>query len=95
MIESYWLFTAAPAHGPVCANCNLTPPDGDTATPYCPWCGAHMDNHYWVCCHAYHTGWGRPVCYGTKEREECTCGGDMRKCDFYEEVRERGRTLNG
>lgn len=29
----------------------------------------------------------RFVCNGTKEREECTCGGDPRKCDFYPEKR--------
>ena len=26
-------------------------------------------------------------CYGTKEMEECTCGGDTRRCDFYPEKR--------
>ena len=29
------------------------------------------------------------VCFGTKEREECSCGGDRTKCDFYPEVREK------
>lgn len=23
------------------------------------------------------------VCWGTREKEECTCGGDKSKCDFY------------
>lgn len=27
------------------------------------------------------------VCFGTKECEECSCGGDRTKCDFYPEVR--------
>lgn len=27
------------------------------------------------------------VCYGTKEKEECACGGDRTKCDFYPEIR--------
>lgn len=27
------------------------------------------------------------VCNGTREREQCKCGGDTKKCDFYEEVR--------
>lgn len=31
------------------------------------------------------------VCYGTKEREECDCGGDRTKCDFYPEVREKAK----
>lgn len=26
-------------------------------------------------------------CYGTKEREECSCGGDETKCNFYPEKR--------
>lgn len=26
------------------------------------------------------------VCYGTRECEQCKCGGDKNKCDFYEEV---------
>lgn len=27
------------------------------------------------------------VCYGTKEKDVCNCGGDRRKCSFYERVR--------
>lgn len=27
------------------------------------------------------------VCWGTKECDECRCGGDESKCDFYPEVR--------
>ena len=30
----------------------------------------------------------RDVCWGTKEREECSCGGDESKCDFYPEKRD-------
>ena len=30
-------------------------------------------------------------CAGTKECEECRCGGYMTKCDFYPYVREKGR----
>lgn len=26
-------------------------------------------------------------CDGTRERDECSCGGDRTKCDFYPEVR--------
>lgn len=25
----------------------------------------------------------KQICNGTKEREECTCGGDVTKCNFY------------
>lgn len=28
-------------------------------------------------------------CNGTKERDECRCGGNPVKCDFYPEVREK------
>ena len=28
-------------------------------------------------------------CNGTRERDECSCGGDRAKCDFYPEVREK------
>ena len=44
------------------------------------------------------TGWLGPYkqirelktrCNGTRERDECSCGGDRTKCDFYPEVREK------
>lgn len=28
-------------------------------------------------------------CWGTRERDECSCGGDRTKCDFYPDVREK------
>lgn len=31
------------------------------------------------------------VCWGTKECEECSCGGNETKCDFYPEVRKKAR----
>lgn len=33
----------------------------------------------------------RGVCWGTKEMEPCSCGGDAAKCDFYDYVRERAK----
>lgn len=30
-------------------------------------------------------------CNGTKEQDECSCGGDEAKCDFYPEVRARAK----
>lgn len=39
--------------------------------------------HYTNTCECYHDGFGGPRCYGTKERESCSCGGDVKKCDFY------------
>ena len=32
------------------------------------------------------------VCWGTKEQDECSCGGDESKCDFYPHIRERGKS---
>jgi Lar family restriction alleviation protein len=40
-------------------------------------------------CDCYHLENGRLVCWGTKEKEGCRCGGDRRKCDFYPEVRRK------
>lgn len=34
-------------------------------------------------CGCYHIVHGKNVCYGTKECEECVCGGDRKNCDFY------------
>ena len=28
------------------------------------------------------------TCWGTQERDACSCGGDKSKCDFYPNVRE-------
>ena len=33
----------------------------------------------------------RGVCWGTKEKEPCSCGGAEAKCDFYDYVRERAK----
>ena len=34
-------------------------------------------------CDGYRIELGTPRCYGTKEREECFCDGDRKKCTFY------------
>lgn len=34
-------------------------------------------------CDCFHEEYGKTVCYGTREREECSCGGNKRKCNFY------------
>lgn len=31
----------------------------------------------------------KSVCWGTREKDECCCGGDRTKCDFYPEVRKK------
>ena len=33
----------------------------------------------------------RTICNGTRERDECSCGGDRTKCDFYPEVKEKAK----
>lgn len=38
-------------------------------------------------CNCYHEEYNRQVCWGTKEREECSCDGDETKCNFYPEKR--------
>ena len=50
-------------------------------------------------CDCYHERTGRDplfgspvtygVCYGTKECDECSCGADPAKCDFYPEKRKK------
>lgn len=34
-------------------------------------------------CSSYHIEYGKPVCYGTRERDTCDCEGDESKCNFY------------
>jgi hypothetical protein len=49
--------------------------------------------------YTYHQITGRPighdvdvgVCWGTKEADECSCGGDEFKCDFYPNVRSKAK----
>ena len=31
------------------------------------------------------------LCFGTMERDQCSCGGDRTKCDFYPEAREKAK----
>lgn len=38
-------------------------------------------------CNCYHENYNRSECWGTKEREECSCGGDETKCNLYPEKR--------
>jgi len=34
-------------------------------------------------CDCFHTEFGVPQCWGTLEKDECTCGGNRDHCDFY------------
>lgn len=38
-------------------------------------------------CMGWHPEGDEPVCWGTREKDVCSCGGDRRRCDFYREVR--------
>jgi len=82
MKESCWEFNFW--NYPKCMNCGVVS-HYQTATPYCAYCGAYMKNYQEQPCKCWHDG----ICWGTKEREECRCGGDERKCDFYEDVKRR------
>ena len=66
---------------------------------YCPNCGAKMNRVPYICeCYResvefyYKNDYRKSQrvvgrCMGTKEREECACGGDQSMCDFYPEKR--------
>lgn len=88
MKESNWIFKYGSP--PQCVNCKVFSRSSE-ATPYCPYCGSYMINYHKIVCKSWNYG----ECWGTREREECSCGGDQRKCDFYEDVRRRanGKTL--
>ena len=48
------------------------------------------------CYHAERNFLGKTgVCWGTKECEACSCDGDESRCDFYEDLRKRGRAMTG
>lgn len=36
----------------------------------------------------------KQICNGTKECEECSCNGDVSKCDFYPEKRKKDKRMN-
>lgn len=38
-------------------------------------------------CSCYDTTYGKTRCMGTREMDVCDCGGNTKKCDFYEHVR--------
>jgi hypothetical protein len=44
----------------------------------------HYDN---TLCECWKLCKGYAICNGTKERDVCRCGGDVKKCDFYPEKR--------
>lgn len=40
-------------------------------------------------CSCYDTTYGKARCLGTKEQDLCSCKGDTKRCDFYENVRNK------
>lgn len=38
-------------------------------------------------CKCYHLEYGYGVCWGTREKDPCSCGGDKSICDHYPESR--------
>ena len=87
MKTSEWLFGL---NGRIeCKHCGYY--SNRSPTPYCPYCGYFMTNNENVPCEAYisHYYDERPHCIGTREIELCDCGGDIRKCDFYPELRNK------
>ena len=53
-----------------------------------PKCSCYRERTYFDFESEYKT---QPICLGTKEQDECTCGGDPAKCDFYPEKREAAK----
>ena len=56
-------------------------------------CSCYHEEERAVCTLSPHGTWSQSqqtvgVCWGTKEREECSCGGDKTKCNFYPEKME-------
>ena len=45
-------------------------------------------------CDCYYQHGMKYLCYGTKEMEECSCGCDTSKCDFYPEKRNQKTMAN-
>lgn len=78
----------------ICPDCGFT-----TYSPavypgcVCPICGFQDEKDAHPICDCFRTvtsyspstrkNYNKYVCFGTKEIEECTCGGDESKCNFY------------
>lgn len=63
---------------PACSTQENTPPRPEEANP---------ESEFKPGCKCYHVEHGIPVCYGTKEKEPCSCNGAPEDCDFYPEKR--------
>ena len=60
----------------VCSKCNHAD-NIDPDAKYCRYCGALITKP--IPCNHYKDG----CCMGTKEVEQCSCGGNKLNCDFY------------
>lgn len=80
---SQWNFKCDIENLAICDNCGNKVKFSEV-TPHCPICGARMVNYVDIPCECYHIENGEQVCWGTKEKEHCNCGGDKRLCNFYE-----------
>lgn len=49
----------------------------------------------WNECGSFHTEDGSPRCWGTREKDICTCEGNKEVCDFYPELRNKARNDSG
>ena len=91
MKQSYWISKNGSL--PFCGNCHTYSNDGST-TPYCPWCGAFMNINAPQKCTAFRVVEGRyAICLATKECEQCSCMGDINKCNFYEKGLTNGKNF--
>ena len=90
---SEWIFK--PNGLAVCKNCGVSVYPHSVTTPYCAYCGCRMTNWQNLVCECFEHVYGHDVCYGTWTINECTCGGDRRKCDFYEDVRLKANAAEG
>lgn len=68
-----------------CVCCGEIIPEGRMVCPKC-------ENFATNICESYRSNYyGVDVCFGTKERDACSCNGDENKCDFYPEKREKAK----
>lgn len=81
MKNSYWIFKDDTA---ICANCGRSIKPHMLPAPYCAYCGCYMRNWQGKICDCFHMDYNRPCCWGTKEKDTCSCEGDMTRCDFYD-----------
>ena len=53
----------------------------------CPECGNLVNHSYenklFISCDCFHKENGEDVCWGTKEKDNCSCGGNKANCTFY------------